>query len=90
MSNWKAGDKALCVDASPNPTSVEHDPISVGSIYLVTDVHEFLGFIGLSLAGLDPGYGLIGKRVGYKASRFRKIVPACDRVAIEQEQEATP
>ncbi len=78
-ADWKAGDKALCVkpfkgighnSGLPMPGELP----KVGTIYLVVDVVQCSdGIPGLFLAYFD--------NAGYPccSSKFRKIVPACDR-----------
>lgn len=90
MSNWKAGDKALCVDDSPGQATgrVGVRALTKGTIYLVTHVFTSTttGNPLLNLAGIDQGVTpRQKKRIGFRASRFRKIVPACDRISQEQE-----
>jgi hypothetical protein len=93
MSNWKAGDKAICVDMRTafGPTEQPNGRPVEGTLYLVagiTSVPNGLNAkVGLRLHGLPQLYD--GIEIGWAESRFRKIVPACDRVAMEQEQEAT-
>ena len=95
-ADWKAGDRALCVEKfngivewlfrsvksrSPMP--------EIGVVYIVSSVEfSFNNEICLHIAGLDDND--LDCTCGYVARKFRKIVPACDRVSVEQEQEAAP
>jgi len=93
MNNWKAGDRALCVDGSVNPDIPDGEHPVEGNIYIVTGIRDYQlpsGNIGLYIAGLFGGINAWLEEAPFNSKRFRKIVPACDRVAIEQEQEATP
>ena len=83
MSNWKAGDKALCVDGSPTEWDIVGGHVERGVIYLVLHV----GPAGLAVSGCAT-HVYDGREGHWGFWRFRKIVPACDRVAMEQEQEA--
>lgn len=92
-TNWKAGDKALCVEKflgvgmssqrpdhnkSPNGLPV------VGTIYLVVGTTHFTE-LGLQLAGLPVFNAKTGRPSGWVAYKFRKIVPACDRATNQEE-----
>jgi len=80
MSNWRAGDKAVCVDDSPSiNTGIR--PLKNGTTYLVERVvcnTPPSGF-ALALAGIPHTY------VGWTHTRFRKVVTATERAAQEQE-----
>lgn len=98
-ADWKAGDKAVCVDDSPNPDTnrnhhlVRHTTPVKGRIYLVSDVvlRDFKDK-GLTPRLILAGESLVwtpdGQEYGFHLSRFRKVVPACDRVSIHQEETA--
>lgn len=86
-ADWKAGDRALCVEAFVGRWTLTNEKYAgplprVGTIYLVIDVGPVIeGSVGLLLADLpDDGF--------WRATKFRKLVPACDRVEIEREAEA--
>jgi len=86
-ADWKAGDKALCVDGRSSAWEDIATRPTKGTIYLVRDV--LIGYSPDMVAGVCLRVGLIGEEVGgWCATRFRKIVPACDRVEVEQEEEA--
>ena len=95
-ADWKAGDRALCVEKfngiveSPLGKEKARSPMPmIGVVYLVSSVELYYDDeICLHLAGLDDHD--IDDSSGYVARKFRKIVPVCDRVSVEQEQEATP
>lgn len=91
-ADWKAGDRALCVerfngwivwpDGSIDPAS---SPMpKLGVVYLVTDVDQGHKCPCLHLAGFD----IRDDVHGYTSAKFRKVVPACDRVAIVEEATA--
>lgn len=92
-TNWKAGDKALCVDDRICPTwnpevTIDFDLIQKGKIYLVDafrDVEFSDGrFPRLFIVGLSIKMVGVGE-CGFNPSRFRKIVPACDRATNQEE-----
>jgi len=74
-TNWRAGDKAVCVDDSPPENGIGKH-LTRGTIYLVVSV--VCDGTGLCLGGV-PDLGL-----GWWQHRFRKVVPACDRNEREQ------
>lgn len=83
---WKVGDKALCIDDSnqDNPSIVynKEDYVKKGIIYLVREYtyNEYTkSKHGLYLQGHCAGYWSNGIETPYKATRFRKIVPVCDK-----------
>jgi len=81
-SNWKIGDKALCVDMK-NPYLKNEFPNGLpteGVIYLISG---FSPLGGLQIAGFPVIYPT-GDAGGFKNHRFRKVVPACDRNAKEE------
>lgn len=81
MSNWKAGDKAVCVSRFEIlPDDVSEGP-KVGVTYLVSGVSMGHGLLGLHIAGISSG----DNPFGWWAERFRKVIPACDRISQEQE-----
>lgn len=94
MSNWKAGDKALCISGSKpgaiSPFIQPNGGMKVGTVYLVesTDILERpragAGEQGLLIAGFPLWSENRGRYEGRRCSRFRKIVPACDRNEREQ------
>lgn len=92
-ADWKPGDRALCVDDSPSPNlndprrdfSKPMDGIKRGTVYLVESAAIHQGRGGLHLSGIRGAFCTIIKaRVPWRASRFRKIVPACDRAESAQ------
>lgn len=83
MSDWKAGDKALCIESMPgihrclydNPNGLPQK----GTIYLVVDINiDDNGNVGLLLAG-HPVFTMDGREVGYGHQAFRKVVPRSER-----------
>lgn len=96
-ADWKAGDKAVCVDDSPprnegHPNAVPGSAgtLKRGTIYLVSDALLWNdGALTLVIAGV-PGTMDVsnGLRAPWCATRFRKVVPQCDRQAVAQEREA--
>lgn len=83
-ADWKAGDKAICVDGSPPAWPALGDVApKLGTIYLVREVVEA---VSPSLeAGIALRVGVGNEGVGaWCATRFRKIVPACDHATNEQ------
>lgn len=87
MSNWAAGNKALCVtpflgrfayDGTPAPGPFP----KVGTIYLVDEVLPCSdGKAGLRLAGIEYEHPLSS----HCSSRFRKLVPLSERNAQQEE-----
>jgi len=85
-TNWKAGEKALCVKpflgiGKEYGEPMEGDNPKVGIVYLVTGYNQING---LYLAGLTAS--IKDPEVGFNEHKFRKIVPACDRNEREQTQ----
>jgi len=79
MSNWKAGDRAMCVDDRPSMvTRIRW--LKSGTIYLVERLDEDGDLL---LCG-DPTRGYRFDD-GWMESRFQKLIPACDRKAINAE-----
>lgn len=77
-SNWKAGDKALCVIAFNGRAELDGEPYpevppGLGVTYLVSEVGMGDCGLGLHLAGVPDGGGI------WSAYKFRKIVPASER-----------
>ena len=85
MSDWKINDRALCVNGAPGelPGNDEFN-VRKGVIYLV---HRVLptpgGRIFLSIRNSEARH-----EEGWDQARFRKIVPACDRVEIPEKNKA--
>lgn len=78
-ADWKAGDRAVCVDNRPG-TKSGHTGLILNRLYLV----ESIGMLPEGTIGLRvEDNGLWGQW------RFRKLIPACDRAAIAAEA-ATP
>ena len=78
-AEWKTGDRALCVDDSPGEI-IDDDPFCLRKdvIYLVHHVFDTEGgriFISVRQCEAD-------REDGWSSSRFRKLVPACDRADI--------
>lgn len=92
-TNWKAGDKALCVEPTIQLTGHDYRGLPiVGTIYLVERVipswKEGILDGGVALVfcgGITAMHIKTGVEVGFRASRFRKIVPACDRATNQEE-----
>ena len=94
-ADWKAGDRALCVDDSPHRNGrIYGTPsgLAKGRIYLVEAINPSSGGFGLIVSGVSTGifHTKLDTEIPYDPNRFRKIVPACDRVSVEQEQEVAP
>ncbi len=85
-ADWKAGDRALCVEKftglyTGSFEAYSGDRPQVGTVYLVTDVGPIVhGSVSLLLSTLE-GF--------WRATKFRKIVPECDRIAQNQEKDNT-
>jgi|SRR6478736_6071648 len=97
-ADWKAGDRALRITHVDLKQSEIDGWISPpvlpikGTIYLVsyvtTDSFMDGAHQGLHLVGIyDQVWKETGAPFGWNPTNFRKIVPACDREEIEQEQE---
>lgn len=70
---WKAGDLAVCVDASPSEEGYAPPELTEGQVYTVYSVGiDQFGAVGLFLDELDS-QGYAG---GYLASRFRPVTDA--------------
>lgn len=91
-ADWKAGDRAVCVEPFSqmaydhlgycHPTS--SDTPKVGAVYLVEEVKMGHTNLLLVLCGL-----MLDERCdGYRAYKFRKVVPACDRMSLSEEAKA--
>lgn len=81
-TNWKAGDKAVCVNDSTPLRDVDvgaHYRMIKDHIYLVTDVLMESEVLYLTLAPDEYNSGM-----GWLASRFRKLIPATERAELEQ------
>ncbi len=87
-ADWKAGDKALRVEdvvtREPQKWHKPNGSLKKGVIYLVDEViavpcNDGSTDICLVIAGFQNIWLPIGIEHGWLASRFRKIVPACDR-----------
>lgn len=92
-TNWKAGDRAFCVDDSrgklrsgaTTPLSdYPQGPLKKGTIYLVEGVRVKDGNTGLFLAGKNCLTFITREPKPFFAHRFRKVVPMCDRNEREQ------
>ena len=92
-ADWKAGDRALCVEQflgfsypamRPSSNYTNGLPV-VGTIYLVDSVYERTGRVWLIISD-KPAFNLLGEKSGWWSQRFRKITPACDRSEREQTQ----
>ncbi len=90
-ADWKAGDKAVCVDDSPAllksglPKPASCYPlghITRGVTYLVSAVHPQGA---LFIAGKPALHNTERYEKPWRANRFRKLIPACDRVTIHEE-----
>ncbi len=92
-ADWKAGDRAVCVNDTWNSGSThDYDECpKKGNIYLVTGTNvDSRGLVGLFISGCCTW--MIKKRflwpakklneVAWNEGAFRKIVPACDRKSI--------
>lgn len=97
MSDWKAGDRAVCVEKFNGRDMVSKRPLAgdypiMGVIYLVTATRpgNITGIAGLFLAGMYAFNPRSGNECAYCARRFRKVVPACDRKEIALEANALP
>lgn len=89
-ANWKAGDRAVCVDISGGAGYIGPRP-SLGTVYLVADVLPSffaVGELAFRPSGIDLGITAQGEPRRWGLIRFRKLVPACDRATIEQEATA--
>lgn len=86
MSNWKAGDKAVCIDVSPNEYYDVLPPLTKETIYLVDrpDDQFCPGELGLYLSGVQHHFDEVFGLVPFAAKRFRKLVPLCDRADVGQ------
>lgn len=75
MCDFKVGDKVVCVDARSviDVNLAPIDPLEAGRVYRVRDVY-FRERIGAACVLLDgrPNWSL-GRDVGYRATRFRKV-----------------
>ena len=98
-ADWKSGDRALCVDDSEGTTALYEYPsgyVIRNTVYLVElvtlapDKRSDSGQIAIFICGLPVICKETGEQEPWQQCRFRKIVPACDRVSVEQEQEAAP
>ncbi len=82
---WCVGDKAICVDDSPGELSgtPEDDGFSVqkGTIYLVHRLLDAAG--GRVFISVRPKEAEMEE--GWDSTRFRKIVPLCDRAKFSVE-----
>lgn len=80
MSNWKAGDRGVCISHFETlPNDVSECP-KIGVTYLIHGVAMGSDILGLQIAGLPTG----DNPFGWWAARFRKVVPACDSVENEE------
>lgn len=82
-TSWRPGDRAVCISAFPphditGRAAAEFGIIlpQVGTTYLVDEVADF----GRRYPYLKLSY-LVGE-FWFCSSRFRKVVPACDREAV--------
>jgi hypothetical protein len=85
-ADWRAGDRALCVDDSP--TESNGRCLVLGAVYLVKDV-LFHGSctdgIGLYIAGIvSRVHPIYGVECPLRHTRFRKLRPACNMSEREQ------
>lgn len=70
MPNWKQGDLAECIDATPSPTSTgDWSRIVRGRVYRVIGVVHENGKTGLQLHGIHD----VNKKRGVLMQRFRKV-----------------
>ncbi len=85
----REGDKVVCVDDSDNGgyrTIFGGIWIKKDRIYCVRGIDTRSGpnLIGLYLIGIVPMCPVLKEEVSWSATRFRRIVPASERVSIEQ------
>jgi len=81
MSNWKAGDRAVCVSDGWDEPFIPNFPCpKKGVTYLVTAT-RYSDTLYLCFEQFRDEEGMHG----WNAVEFRKIVPACDRISQEQE-----
>jgi hypothetical protein len=79
--NIQAGDVVICIDdRRPRPMNIRHikvrDRIKKGNLYRVTAVVWLFGEKGLHLLGVDHR-----PTDGWRAARFRKVLPCDDEFA---------
>jgi hypothetical protein len=95
MSNWKPGDRALCIEDGwgwkLGYVVFWRDP-KKSHVYIVDEVFlgDETGQVCLALKGISlRNLGRHGITVGgYSATCFRKIVPQCDREKLENADDA--
>ena len=75
----------MCVEAGKSPRF--YGPKSqIGVIYLVAEIFQAdTGEIVFQPAGIELGFTEAGAKRGWLLSRFRRVVPACDRASIYEE-----
>ncbi len=87
-TNWKAGDKAVCVQIFEGVGNASREPMpgdnpQLGNTYLVSGVNYHLHGLGLFLAGMRACTHR--PEVDFVAYKFRKVVTATERAAQEKE-----
>jgi len=80
--SWKAGEKAYCIKKGSWSHAGTNGP-KYGVIYLVDKVREADNGTWLDVSGFDPSLNC------WDGSKFRKIVPQCDREEMTQEERIT-
>ena len=86
VSNWKAGDKAVRVEAAQaidvhGLVTPNGKANVIGNVYLVGGVDSHDGMEALLIAGY-PVLDETGADWGWPAWKYRKVVPMCDHVPL--------
>ena len=90
MTDWKAGDDALCIKTRHPNFKGESRKLKRGSkykvveTYLSSDPRILPGEIALVLAGVTPN---LGPGYGYPSSLFIKISPDAELIAQERREQ---
>lgn len=89
MSNWKAGDRAVCLDTfqgiSNLGTATISDRPQKGTIYLVDSVMNGMRLSTGEVVQAIKLKGIYCETMGFNSLHFRKVIPACDRESIRSE-----
>lgn len=89
MSGFAVSDKVVCVDDSRGETTGRKTLVK-GTVYVVESVWLTRRdqILVLEIVGIDLGVNEYGKRIAFRASRFRKLEDVREENRLRREQEA--
>lgn len=91
--SFQISDKVVCVDDSAQGIEPirDYDPIHKGIVYVVSDISEILGILGVQIVGAYAGTNpYTGKQHYWRASRFRKLSDVKAENAAKRKKKAKP